>query len=116
MLRRDLSGLSVGPGPLRNSVFEPLVEQQESVTLPVHPVPSSTAEQIQSDLEWVKLISLNDDGRKAINGLSHIRLAACDEDTDIILKPHLHDDRPMRSSTDSRVAGSAQLWISTSLP
>ena len=77
----------------------------------------SSCEQIQCVLDQVEIIGLTDYVHKASNGLSHICLSACDEDTDTLRKLHFHDDHTrMRLSTDSSAAESDLLWISTSLP
>lgn len=88
----------------------------EKSQLRLHPVSPVSAEEKQGILKRIQSIGQAHDGRKAINGLSHIRLAAGHKDADILWKLNLHDDRPIMLRINSNVCASAPLRISILLP
>ena len=69
--------------PAETAVIQSLVKQQESISIPqqrLHPVTASPAEQVQVALKWIQPeLDFHDSG-KAVNGLSHVRIATGDVD------------------------------------
>ena len=98
------------PGPLEAAGLQPLVQQNETVALPVQgldPVPPSAAEQEQRIAEWIQLNLLLDRGGESVDPTAKIRIAALD--VNMVGSGEIIQHDFTARSTASTVAASAPL-------
>ena len=110
LLGSKCPGLTFISGPLEAARLQPLVQQNESIPLPVQgldPVPSSAAEEEQGVAERIQLHLLLDQGGQTVDPTAQIRAAALDEDVVSTTEIIQHDFTAR--STASTVVASAPL-------
>ena len=117
LLGCQASRLTFFSRPLETAGFQALVEQHETVALPVQrldPVPAPTAEQKQCIGEGVQVKLLLDQCCQAVDAPAKVGVAAGDVHLVGTIEVAQHDFRIR--STVSTVAISAPVWISASAP
>jgi len=117
LLSSNASGVFRFSWPLEASVFQPLVEQNKSVPIPVQsfdPVGTSSTEQKQRLFERVKLVLFPNQTGKSINTTPKIGIATCDNNL-IRMEEVVQHDRIARS-TLRMVSSSAPWKIFTAVP
>jgi len=108
LLRGNASGVLRFPRPLEASVFQSLVEQDESVPIPIQPfdpVGTSSAEQKQCLFKWIKpVLFLNQTGQ-SIDTSAKIGIATRNDNL-IRMEEFIQHDS-IASRTDRMVSSSA---------
>ena len=115
LLRRELPRFLPGPRPLKTSALQPLIEQHESVPLPVQPfdpVPPPPAEQEQRVLKWIQAeLTLHHPGQP-VYPPPQVCVSAGHVDRAAALEIVQHD---LNACMIARIVSvSAPVWMSTS--
>lgn len=117
LLGSQTFGLTLVPWPLEYAGLQPLIQQEESVALPVKrldPVTPSSTEQKQSIGERIQLKLLLNEGSQSVDTEAKIRIAAGNVHPVGSGEICQHDFSTRK--TVSTVAASAPEWMSASAP